>query len=128
MQTITQLSAISYLRETKPVIDLDVEKIVGSYAFDDFFKYNSRDLGGDSLITKVELDYCDFYFELKLEIDFDYNSYHFKQTAEYPKESGIEFKITSADVEVLQCGYFNDETDDELTKIINYFKKNITLN
>lgn len=135
MQTITQpRTAIDFLTKEKKTIEIEVSDHLD---IADMYRYNKSSHGSDHIsIAEHTEDWNDFYFELKLEIDFDFISVHERQTHDYPGDERIDFENIQTEIEIEVCQRWNEELEeledyrmpqDEKKAVLKYLAENIIL-
>lgn len=130
----THNTAIEFLEDENKTFQIEVLDYLDE---DDLFSFNKRKRGAEFIkVSGKELDWDEFYFEIDMEISFNYESYHQSWTMDAPEEREIDFFNIESDIEISVCQKWNEEdgeyedyylTASEKKEIIKYFEKHLEL-
>jgi|GEM_PF-4079937 len=130
---LIQNAAIDFLHKGNKGISLDVSEHLD---IDGLFTYTRSKYDSDYFETIQDLDWDEFYFEVKLKIGFGYESHHRKETRDSDEESIINFKNIDAVANILVCQKWDDVSGDmedyelsgnEMNLVKEYFENHIIL-
>ena len=134
METLLiQNAVIDFLHKENKEISLNVSEHLD---INGLFMCNRSKYDSDYFETIQDLDWDEFYFEVKLKIGFGYESHHRKETRDSDEESIINFKNIDAIANILVCQKWDDISDDiedyelsgnEMNLVKEYFENHIIL-
>lgn len=134
MKTITATrTAIDFLNAEKKKLHLEVSDHMD---VDKLYRFNREHSGNESFETVQDLDWDEFYFKLKMTVNFDFSSTHERPTSDYPGYEEIEYTNPDGEIEITECGRWDAENEEfqdyrlsvtERKDVVKYLSENIEL-